>query len=226
MPPDRDGGQAEQEDYELEQGVKAELDRVLEGAGQGAIQSAVREGVVYLTGFAESYARKWAVERAAGQVAGVKEVRNHLDVHPVERGRRDDPQIAQAASFALAWDARVPEGVGATVVDGVVRLHGAVDHPGQREAAEEAVRNLIGVRDILNEIRLAPTRLPHDLAGEVEAALRRRFKTDAAGIAVATSGGVVTLSGVVSTFAVLEDLERAVRSLPGVTRVVAKLRVG
>jgi osmotically-inducible protein OsmY len=225
MPPGRDRGQAEREDYQLELDIKAELDRALDGAGQGTIQSTVRGGVVYLIGFADSYARKWAAERAAGQVAGVKEVRNHLDVYPVERGRREDPQITQAASFALAWDARVPEGVLASVVDGVVRLHGTVDHPGQREAAEEAVRYLIGVRDIVNEIRLAPARLPHDLAGEVEAALRRRFKTDADGIAVATSGGVVTLTGVVSTFAVLEDLERAVRSLPGVTRVVAKLLV-
>jgi osmotically-inducible protein OsmY len=225
MPPEREIGERAREDYELEQDVRAELEGGQVGAGQGAIRVAVRDGVVYLTGVADSYARKWAAERAAGRVAGVKDVRDYLDVDPIEGGRCDDPQIEQAASSALAWDARVPGGVGASVVDGVVRLHGAVDRSGQREAAEEAVRNLIGVRDIVNEIRLAPVRVPDDLAGQVDAALRRRFGADAGGIAIATAGGVVTLSGLVSTFAVLDDVERAVRSLPGVTRVDARLLV-
>jgi osmotically-inducible protein OsmY len=212
MPPEREIGERAREDYELEQDVRAELEGGQVGAGQGAIRVAVRDGVVYLTGVADSYSRKWAAERAAVRVAGVKDVRDYLDVHPIEGGRCNDPQIEQAASSALAWDVRVPGGVGASVVDGVVRLHGAV-------------RNLMGVRDIVNEIRLAPVRVPDDLAGQVEAALRRRFAADAGGIAIATAGGVVTLIGLVSTFAVLDDVERAVRSLPGVTRVDARLLV-
>jgi osmotically-inducible protein OsmY len=36
---------------------------------------------------------------------------------------------------------------------------------------------------------------------------------------------VVTLSGVVATFAMLEELERTVRSIPGVTRIDNQLLV-
>jgi Transketolase, C-terminal domain len=64
----------------------------------------------------------------------------------VEESRREDSHIEHAASFTLAWATRVPKAVRARVIDGVVRLHGVVERPHQREAAEEAVRGLIPER--------------------------------------------------------------------------------
>jgi osmotically-inducible protein OsmY len=64
-----------------------------------------------------------------------------------------------------------------------------------------------------------------DLAMEVEAAIRRRVGTDTGCIAIGVDNGVVTLSGAVPTFALLHDIEQAVRSLPGVTRIRNELLV-
>jgi len=50
----------------------------------------VKEGIVTLTGHVSSYAEKYAAERAAKRVYGVKAVANELDVKlPGSSGRTD-----------------------------------------------------------------------------------------------------------------------------------------
>lgn len=213
------------EDGHIEQGVRAELNVSLDAPSRRFVGVAVEHGVVSLTGFVDSYAQKWAVERAAARVLGVKDVRNYLDVLPPQDPSGEDRRIRRAARHALEWDARVPAGVLCDVTDGVLRLRGVVERFSQREAAEEAVRNLMGVRDVVNEIRVAPAPSRSDVETDIEAAIRRRFGTDGRRIWIATANGVVTLSGVVATYAMLDELERTVRSIPGVTRIDNQLLV-
>jgi osmotically-inducible protein OsmY len=219
----RDVVQDQNEDRDIERAVQAELSVGLDATGRRYVGVAVQHGVVYLTGFVGSYAQKWVAERAAARVVGVKDVRNYLDVLPPDEA--EDRRIRRAARRALEWDARVPDGLHAEVTDGVVRLRGGVERFSEREAAEEAVRNLIGVRDVVNEIRVAAAPSRGDLETDIEAAIRRRFGTDGQRIWIATADGVATLSGVVPTFAMLEDIERTVRSIPGVTRIDNQLLV-
>ena len=111
------------------------------------------------------------------------------------------------------------------------RLHVArqrtasVERFSQREAAEEAVRNLMGVRDIVNEIALLVVVPPAHLALEVEAALRRRLGSASRLIFVEVAEGVVTLRGPVPTFAILDEIEGAVWSIHGVTQIDNQLQV-
>jgi len=211
------------EDRDIEQAVRAELSVGLDATGRRFVSVAVKHGVVHLTGFVGSYALKWAAERAVSRVVGVKDVRDYLDVLPPDES--EDRRIRRAARRALEWDARVPDGVHAEVTDGVVRLRGVVTRFSEREAAEEAVRNLIGLRDVVNEVRVASAPSRGDLETDIEAAIRRRFGTDGQHIGIATVDGVATLSGVVPTFVMLEDIERTVRSIPGVTRIDNQLLV-
>ena len=215
-------------DDEIEQDVRAELTAEQGSTDHRLVRVVVDRGVVHLSGSADSYARKWAIERAAGRVVGVRDVRDHLEVCPSVDHHREDDDIQAAARRALEWDARVRENIRADVTDGVLRLHGTVRHFSQRDAAEEAVRNLIGVRDVVNEIKVAPvpsTALEDDLAMDVEAAIRRRVGVDTACIAIGVDTGVITLSGAVPVFTLLYDIERAVRSIPGVTRINNELLV-
>ena len=195
-----------------------------DGAGR-TVEISVRYGVVSLTGLVESYARKCAIDRAVGRIVGVKDVRDYLHVRPSDGAVSDDGQIEGAANRALGWDVRVPRGIRAKVSGGVLRLSGAVEWFRLREAAEEAVRNLTGVRDIVNEIVLLPATPAAHLALEVEAALRRRLGPASRVISVAAAQGVVTLRGVVPTFAILGEMERAVWSIPGVTQIDNQLQV-
>jgi hypothetical protein len=60
-----------------------------------------KDGVVTLTGHVGSYAEKWAAERAAGRVFGVKAVAEELEVrYPFEK-KEDDADIAQGAPGSL-----------------------------------------------------------------------------------------------------------------------------
>src|SRR5438067_12293102 len=59
------------------------------------IAVAVKSGVVTLTGFVQSYAEKFAAERAAKRVEGVVGVANDLEVRLQQTDERPDPEIAR-----------------------------------------------------------------------------------------------------------------------------------
>jgi osmotically-inducible protein OsmY len=211
-------------DPEIHQDVRAEL-ATQQDDGRPSVEITVHQGVVDLTGIVESYAQKWAIDHAVRRIIGVKGLRDYLHVRPPEGAAPDDRRIQRTANCTLRWDARVPKGVRADVKRGVLRLSGAVQRLGHREAAEEAVRNLMGIREIVNEIALLPTDPPAHLTPQVEAVLRRRLGPASGVISVAAAQGDVTLRGVVPTFAILGEIERAVWSIPGVTRIDNQLQV-
>lgn len=213
-------------DRKIEQDIRAEVALCRDISDSHALRITVDDGVVHLTGSTETYSQKWAIERAASRIVGVKEVRNYLEVRPTDGDDRDDDEIRRAAMAVLWWDARVPHAVRAHVTDGVVRLDGLVAEYRGREAAEEAVRNLTGVRDVVNEIRLAAAQSPPDLEGEVDAAIRRRFAFACRFLAVTADQGSVVLRGIVPTIAIVDEVERTVRSIPGVKRIENRLLVG
>src|SRR5688572_8350458 len=68
----------------------------------------VKDGVVTLTGWVDSYTKKWAAEEAAHRVRGVKAVANDIEVRLPSSSQRTDADIAQAAVRALEWDAFLP----------------------------------------------------------------------------------------------------------------------
>src|ERR1700730_18132017 len=65
---------------------------------------AVKDGVVTLTGWVDSYAKKWAAERAAQRVRGVVAVANDIEVRLPSSAERPDPDIAASVARALEWD--------------------------------------------------------------------------------------------------------------------------
>lgn len=213
------------DDREIERDVRAELRANQDVADHCLLDVSVDDGVVHLTGFTASFAQKCAIERAVGRVAGVRDVRDYLNVRPPPNDPREDRWLENVARCVIAWDARVPDGVHADVADGLVRLKGMVDRFSQREAAADAVGNLVGVRGVVNEITVTLLPLPADLAARVEAAIRRRFGLEGRGIWIAAADGAVSLVGVVPRYEMIDDAERAVWSVAGVRRVDNQLLV-
>src|SRR5690349_22995199 len=68
----------------------------------------VKDGTVTLTGWVDSYSKRWAAEEAAHRVRGVKAVANDIEVRLRGSHERTDADIAAAAVRALEWDAFVP----------------------------------------------------------------------------------------------------------------------
>ncbi|MEU7976039.1 BON domain-containing protein [Micromonospora sp. NPDC049089] len=182
----------------------------------------VAEGVVTLTGRVDSYAKKWAAERATHRVASVRAVANDLAVQLTNGTERADSDLAAAASHGLEWDAFVPiEKLQVTVSAGWVTLHGDVEWEYQRRAAERAVARLTGVRGVSNGITVRPASAPdaRNLADRIVDALARAGATEAERINVRVHGDTVILAGLVHSMPERAEVEQVAWSAPGIREV-------
>jgi osmotically-inducible protein OsmY len=186
----------------------------------------VVRGVVTLTGTVTSWAKRVAAQEAAHRVIGVHDVANDIKVKVPGGLTRTDTEIAQAVRRALEWDVFVPkEKITSTVTDGWVTLEGAVDTWSQRSAAERAVRNLTGVKLVLNKITVKLAKpASEDVRRAIEQALERRAEREARRIRVDVKDGVVTLMGAVHSWAERKSVVAAARFTPGVQMVEDRLR--
>jgi len=181
---------------------------------------AVKEGVVTLTGWVDSYTKRWAAEEAAHRVRGVKAVANDVEVRLPTSSERTDADIAAAAIRALEWDGLIPgEKVQVTVSKGWVTLRGDVEWQFQKEEAERVARRLSAVRGVTNLIVVKPRVTPTELKQRIEQAIVRNAELDAQRIQVEVQGSKVTMRGTVRSWTEREAAERAAWAAPGVTAV-------
>jgi osmotically-inducible protein OsmY len=186
----------------------------------------VRDGVVTLAGYVDSYADKWRAERVVSKIRGVKGVVNELEVRLSSSSQRTDPEIARAAVQALEWNVLVPhDRIQVVVEDGWITLRGEVDWYYQKEEAERTVRNITGIKGISNLITVAAVPAPSDVKQRITDALRRGAQVDAERITVEVTGHKAILKGTVRSYAELLDAERAARKVPGITEVENRLTV-
>ena len=215
-------------DAQLQQDVMKELqwEPTIHAAEIGV---AVNDGVVTLSGHVDSYAKKWAAERVAKRVSGVKAVAEDVKVTLPGTYRRADEDIAQAASNILNWNFWVPhDRVKVMVQDGRVTLSGDVDWYHQKMHAEDAVRHLVGVLGVTNAITIkppVPTVKAPEVKNKIQDALKRnaRLLRDAEKIQVEISGSKVILRGSVGSWQDHDDAAYAAWSAPGVTEVENKI---
>jgi osmotically-inducible protein OsmY len=188
----------------------------------------VNDGVVTLTGWVNSYSKKWAAEEAAHRVRGVKAVANDIEVRLPSTAERTDADIAAAVTRALEWNAFLDmENIDVTVSNGWVTIRGEVEWQYQRAEAEREARRVKGVKGVSNLITVRPKirPTPDEMKRRIEDALVRSAETTADRINVEVQGDKVILRGTVRSYAEKMEAERVAWSAPGVASVDNRITI-
>jgi osmotically-inducible protein OsmY len=212
-------------DIELQTLVMEELiwEPSVDAAGIGV---SVGNGIATLSGEVKSYPEKWAAEKAAQRVSGVRAVTDRVVVILPGDHRHTDTEIARAAANSLDRNISVPRNrVKILVQEGLITLDGTVDFQYQKAAAENAVRYLTGVRGVYNHLAVKVAVMAADVKNKIEEALERAAEVDAHKISVEVRDHKVILRGNVKTWFERDEAERAAWSAPGVVEVQSEIQI-
>ena len=142
-------------DSQLQQDLIAQLkwEPLLRSAEIGV---SAKDGVITLTGSVDGYAKKTEAEDAAKRVVGVKAVVEKIELKYASNwAKKDDGDVAAEIVSAFKWNWEVPaDKVKVRVENGYVTLEGEVEWNFQREAAARAVRSLLGITGVVNNIKI------------------------------------------------------------------------
>lgn len=212
-------------DTQLQQDVLEEL-KWEPSVNAADIGVEVKDGVVTLAGHVSNYSEKWGAERAAQRVSGIKALAIEMDVRLLGLSKRSDADIAQAAENVLLWMSVLPrDSVHIMVENGWITLSGEVEWQYQKQAATEAIRYLMGVTGVSDNIAIGPKVLLNAIESDIEAALKRRATNNAPKISVKVKNSDVTLTGTVNTWAEHDLAWSCAWSTPGVRKVIDNIIV-
>ncbi len=210
-------------DARLQRDVLAEL--LWESAVNAAhIGVEVEDGIVTLAGRVDTYAEKWAAEKAALRVDGVKAVAVELEVCLPALSLHRDADIARSIENGLRWMSVLPHDALKVMLEkGWVTLSGTLHWDYQRRAALSLVRYISGVTGVSDHIAITPPVNMRVVREDIEAALQRVAGIDASGIEVSVEGAEVTLTGCVHDWTERQAVRDSVWNSPGVQSVVDNL---
>jgi len=184
----------------------------------------VKDGIVTLAGEVATYSEKWYAERAAQRVSGVKALAIEMKVKLAGPSRRTDGDIAQSVRNVLDWTTSVESSAVKVLVEGGwITLSGEVDWQYQKQAATDAVRSLMGVTGVSDQIGIKHKPMASIVKADIDAAIKRSAALDSSEIFVEVRGTDVTLTGSVHSWSERELATDSAWSSPGVRNVIDKM---
>jgi osmotically-inducible protein OsmY len=196
------------------------------------VTTAVEDGIVTLSGNVELYIDKVDAEKKIRNIQKVDGVRNHIDVVSSVH----DEILLDQLSNKLRYD-RIGYGIvfnnlTLRVEDGVTTVGGKVrDYP-DRDSAIAIVETTPGVKDVIDEIEVAPTSIHDDrlrvaLARAVygHSTLQKYALNPEAPIRIVVENGNVELHGVVANSLDRQVAYLQANSVPGVFLVKNNLMI-
>jgi osmotically-inducible protein OsmY len=187
----------------------------------------VKDGVVTLTGIVDGYAKKFEAENATKSVAGVKAVVEKIVVQPKGVHKKNDNEIAEQVLNAFQWHWDIPnDKIKVKVEQGWITLEGEVHWYYQKEAAKNAIKNLLDVRGVSDHVAVKNETHSEIEKQTIERALARNWSIDDSNIQVIVAENKVTLSGTVQSWYQKDEAGRIAWKAPGVSSVSNELVFG
>ncbi|HEY0264084.1 MAG TPA: BON domain-containing protein [Granulicella sp.] len=214
--------------------IQADVAKALSNKKFSNVKEAVQNGTVTLTGTVGLYADKLDADNKVHHRKNVQAVKNMIEVAGPEIS---DQALGEKIAPKLATD-RV--GYGTTtfnaftmaIRNGVVTLGGTAYGPVDKDSALSLVANTPGVKDIIDNVDVAPVspmddriRVATARAVYGAAQLNRYALDPAKPIRITVVNGNVTLSGVVDSEADKTVANLQANSVPGVFKVINNLQV-
>jgi len=216
--------------------IQADVQHSLDNKRFSNVQVAVHNGEVTLSGSVALYSAKEDADKKAHHRKGVQSVRNVIQVTGGGE-MNNDAALREKLSKGLAYD-RVGYGTTAFnnieigVQNGVVTLRGTVYGPTDKDSAISLVENTPGVRDVIDELDVAPVSPMDDRIRLAEARaiygfgpLNKYALDPAKTIRITVVNGHVTLNGVVDNQADKNMAGIRANGVSGVFSVVNNLQV-
>lgn len=217
--------------------IQTEVSKALGNSRFSGVHADVHNGVVVLQGNVGLYSAKEDADKKVHHVHGVQAVQNEIEVGGQGVANVEDATLARKLSEKIAYD-RVGYGTTAynsihiAVNNGVVQLSGTVYGPVDKDAAVSDVANFPGVRDVIDNIEVAPVSLMDD---QTRVAVYRavygapnlnRYAIDPAKpIRIVVINGNVTLEGAVNSAMDKQVAGIRANGVPGVFKVTNNLEV-
>jgi osmotically-inducible protein OsmY len=224
------GAKEEQSDAQ----IQADVQKALDNKKFKSVSALVQGGNVTLAGSVDVYADKEDADKRVHHRKGVKGVDNEIQV---AGPAIEDTTLRDKLSEKLAYD-RVGYGTNAFnsitigVQSGVVTLGGTVYGPVDKDSALSTAANTPGVKDIVDNIEVAPLSPMDDqlrvlLARAIYGAPQlQKYAIDPANpIRITVVNGNVTLTGVVDSKADSDVANIRANGVPGVFKVTNDLQV-
>jgi hyperosmotically inducible protein len=214
--------------------IQADVMKALDGKQFKDVKVSVYDGVVTLSGTVDLYSAKENADNKAHHRKNVKAVDNKIEV---AGPAIEDVQLRNKLAEKLAYD-RVGYGTTAFnaltigVQNSVVTLGGVAYGPTDKDSALSLVANYPGVKDVIDNIEVAPVSPNDDRIRLAEARaiygapqLNKYAMDPAKPIRITVVNGNVTLSGVVDTQADKDVANIKANGVPGVFKVINNLQV-
>ena len=207
--------------HNVQEAIKQES--LLHAAEIGVI---AQDGIITLTGTVESYAKKRAAEHAAKTVLGVVAVVEQIVVKFGKHGQKNDREIAREIVAAIEKQEALAENQILVKVEmGWVALDGAVKSYALKEAVQKVTEQVLGVKNLVNNIQVKSETADKVEKTTIEDALIRNWAIDEHLIEVNVFGNRVTLSGMVHSIFQRDEAERMAWNAPGVWTVHNELLI-
>jgi len=185
-----------------------------------------KDGVVTLTGAVDNYVKKLEAGKAVMNVPGIKAIADEIVVKFGWWGKKDDAEIATAAAYALKVNWQVPrDKVKVKVKEGWVTLTGALKWNYEREAAQNAMHPLPGIRGITNCIIIKTATDKMVAKCSIEDAISRHASICDEDITVDVMDNTVILTGTVASIYQKSKAAEVAWNTPGVCDVNNNLLV-